>query len=159
MTGECIRCHKERVYKIIKRKLCGSCYMATWWAANKHRPEIYKAMRGQTQARRTKYRRQVLFILGDKCICCGEANLEFLSVDHIHGDGANHRKKNSDIWYSILKEGCPPDRYRILCHNCNQSMGFYGYCPHGNIEPATYHSRLRWKDLSPEQIKKLVHRS
>ena len=26
--------------------------------------------------------------------------------------------------------GFPKDKYRLLCHNCNQSMGWYGYCPH-----------------------------
>jgi hypothetical protein len=20
--------------------------------------------------------------------------------------------------------------YRVLCHNCNMALGFYGYCPH-----------------------------
>jgi hypothetical protein len=29
----------------------------------------------------------------------------------------------------VIKENFPPE-YRVLCHNCNQSHGWYGYCPH-----------------------------
>jgi hypothetical protein len=23
-----------------------------------------------------------------------------------------------------------PDGFRVLCHNCNQAIGYYGVCPH-----------------------------
>jgi len=23
-----------------------------------------------------------------------------------------------------------PTGFRVLCHNCNQAIGLYGYCPH-----------------------------
>jgi hypothetical protein len=23
-----------------------------------------------------------------------------------------------------------PDGFQVLCHNCNMSIGLYGYCPH-----------------------------
>lgn len=23
-----------------------------------------------------------------------------------------------------------PKGFRVLCHNCNMAIGFYGYCPH-----------------------------
>ena len=27
-----------------------------------------------------------------------------------------------------------PDSVRVLCHNCNQALGFYGFCPHDGGE-------------------------
>lgn len=70
-----------------------------------------------------------------RCACCGDSNLEFLSFDHVNNDGAEQRRKNpgvSDIrsiatW--LRKNNYPKD-IRVLCYNCNCSIGFYGYCPH-----------------------------
>ena len=53
--------------------------------------------------------------------------MEFLAVDHINGCGALKRVSNFYSW--LLRNGLP-DGFRILCHNCNLSRGFYGYCPH-----------------------------
>lgn len=67
-----------------------------------------------------------------KCQCCGENKLEFLSIDHIDGDGHLHRKEDPssgklDRW---LKRNNFPEGFRILCMNCNWARGIYGYCPH-----------------------------
>ncbi len=73
---------------------------------------------------------------GPKCACCGEEHIEFLSIDHINGDGAAHRQKiNGDsqngvnLYYWLKKNNFPPG-FRILCLNCNFSLGHHGYCPH-----------------------------
>jgi len=65
------------------------------------------------------------------CNCCNEAHLEFLAIDHINGGGREHRKsmKASNIYMALRKENLPTG-YRVLCHNCNASLGYYGYCPH-----------------------------
>ena len=77
---------------------------------------------------------------GCVCACCGETHLEFLSIDHVDGGGAEHRRqlgKNHGPgarFYAWLKnQGFPPG-YRVLCMNCNASIGWYGYCPHGKAE-------------------------
>lgn len=65
------------------------------------------------------------------CNCCGENHLEFLAVDHIGGGGATHRKEvGVGKVYAWIKRNNFPDGFQILCHNCNLSFGFYGYCPH-----------------------------
>jgi hypothetical protein len=82
-------------------------------------------------------RREVLihYSLSDKpfCECCKIDKIEFLAIDHIDGGGVQHMKKikttNLAKW---LKKNNYPDGYRVLCHNCNMSLGFYGYCPHGD---------------------------
>lgn len=37
----------------------------------------------------------------------------------------------------VLKRNKFPKGYRILCHNCNLSKSFYGYCPHQGVKNAT----------------------
>lgn len=83
---------------------------------------------------RKETRLKVIEHYGGKCKCCGEDRIEFLAIDHINGDGTKERKKlklSSGIpFYSYIIKNNYPDRYRLLCHNCNLSLGFYGYCPH-----------------------------
>jgi len=67
------------------------------------------------------------------CACCGENEIEFLSIDHINGGGLKERKKigrSGWSFYLWLKSNNFPEGYRVLCHNCNQSYGQFGYCPH-----------------------------
>lgn len=67
------------------------------------------------------------------CECCSETALEFLSMDHIEGGGTQHRKNmgSRNLYPYLYRE--KPVGYRILCHNCNQAFGFYGYCPHKKL--------------------------
>ena len=90
---------------------------------------------------RKKLRLEVLIHYGGsppKCACCGEIIIEFLGIDHVHGGGNKHRKQTvrGAGFYLWLKKNGFPKGYQVLCHDCNLSKGFYGYCPHqkeGNI--------------------------
>lgn len=76
---------------------------------------------------------EVMAAYGGKCECCGEGHIEFLTIDHVNGDGAEHRAalgKGRRIYADIKRQGFPKGKYRCLCLNCNISLGFYGYCPH-----------------------------
>ena len=64
------------------------------------------------------------------CVCCNESLLEFLCIDHINGGGTSHNKKTGVNIYAWLKKNSYPLGFRVLCHNCNSALGFYGYCPH-----------------------------
>jgi len=70
----------------------------------------------------------------NKCECCGENHFEFLQIDHLNGNGEIHRKEikrsAGEAFYTWLIKNNYPDGYRVLCSNCNQSLGMYGYCPH-----------------------------
>lgn len=69
------------------------------------------------------------------CKCCGENEFKFLSIDHVFNDGAEERKRignNVQLLYWIKRNNFPPDRYQVLCYNCNLAKGFYGSCPHKN---------------------------
>lgn len=65
-----------------------------------------------------------------ECACCGETQPEFLSIDHVNGGGNQHRKSFNLPIYKLLKKEGLPEGYRVLCHNCNQAIGYHGYCPH-----------------------------
>lgn len=79
-------------------------------------------------------KKQVIGHYGGVCACCGETTIEFLCIDHVNGGGARHREKlgmNGGVqFYRWLRRNHFPTGYRVLCSNCNLSLGAYGYCPH-----------------------------
>ena len=71
------------------------------------------------------------------CACCKESYYEFLCIDHIDGGGSKHRKElrengHQSIYRWLINNGFPKG-FRVLCYNCNQSLGLFGYCPHNNL--------------------------
>lgn len=123
------------------------------WLENKRKnePEYFKELylrrrknevnyrekcRIQARNYHRKNRIKVLDYYGGKCVCCGESLKEFLCIDHINGGGTKHRKelksKHSSMVQWIIRNNYPKE-YRVLCHNCNQSLGYYGYCPHKKL--------------------------
>lgn len=90
---------------------------------------------------RKKLKEEVHAAYGNQCSCCGEATKEFLSIDHIEGRGRHpfrpgqpHRvdtfKTTIQFYAWLKKNNFPKDDYRLLCMNCNFSIGMWGYCPH-----------------------------
>lgn len=73
-----------------------------------------------------------LFEIIPCCACCGETHLEFLTVDHMNNNGAEHRKSGRfrDLQLELLRNGFKASDYQILCMNCNFALGHSGYCPH-----------------------------
>lgn len=85
--------------------------------------------------RHEKLKREVFEAYGGKCVCCGETDLHFLTIDHTDGIVPESHRRNgrrlsgTAFLYQIRKEGYP-DTCRILCWNCNCSHAYYGFCPH-----------------------------
>lgn len=80
-----------------------------------------------------KMKRLVFAHYGSKCSCCGERE-EFLTLDHINGDGGKHRKKlgmtgGFKFYPWVVKSGFP-DYLQSLCWNCNLAKHLYKSCPH-----------------------------
>jgi hypothetical protein len=113
-------------YKDIKKRRQSS---RKYYYANRER------LIEQQREYRVKLRLEVLshYSNGEpKCACCKESQIEFLAIDHINGGGTKHRKRIGGGMHTYLwlkKQGYPKG-YRVLCHNCNQAYGFFGYCPH-----------------------------
>jgi predicted restriction endonuclease len=106
-----------------------------------HRQSRTEYARHYRNANRAKIAQQnkqnralVLEHYGSRCACCGEAHQEFLCVDHINGGGNQHRKllhlMPGGQMYRWLIRNNFPEGFRLLCWNCNSSLGMRGYCPH-----------------------------
>lgn len=72
-----------------------------------------------------------------KCACCGECNIEFLTIDHINGGGNQHRRQLGSRlgigshFYIWLKKSDFPEGFQVLCYNCNCGRAKnHGICPH-----------------------------
>ena len=93
-----------------------------------------KKMRVKNREITKQLRSEMIAAYGSKCSCCGEKAWEFLTLDHINGDGAKHRRETNrrgNRLYALLKkQGWPKKAYRLLCMNCNFAIGRCGYCPH-----------------------------
>lgn len=90
--------------------------------------------------RKAKFREEVkLAVLSHyskgnpRCGCCGETELDFLTIDHIEGGGNKHRKQVGGIFTLWLKKQGYPNGYRVLCFNCNIARGLFGTCPHERV--------------------------
>ena len=103
-----IKTHEQK-NPIIYRKSAKKYY-------DSHKKEI--SLRKKKRAEKFKF--QVLNHYGSVCACCGEKQLEFLTVDHIHGDGSIQRKtiKTANMWEFLVKNNYPAG-FQVLCFNCN----------------------------------------
>lgn len=109
-NGQCIRCGGE----------------SNW---EKHCPKC----RARQVAFMRQYRHRVFDAYGGyKCACCGETEYEFLTIDHVNNDGAQHRSRvgSRGIYRDIVKQGFPAGPYQVLCMNCNWGKRRHGVCPH-----------------------------
>lgn len=107
--------HPERVCELSKR---------TYY---KHREKRLK--RGRERKREIKLEVLSHYSKGKiECAHCGEKEFKFLSIDHIHGGGAEHRKKlgigaGTDFYYWLIRNNYPSG-YRVLCLSCNWIFSF-----------------------------------
>ncbi len=106
--------------------------------------EYHKTHKDEYRARHKKYRlkvrNDVINHYGGKCACCGENTLEFMTIDHIENNGAQHRKQvmgnsRNSGWkfYKWLRQNNYPKEFQVLCFNCNMGRSLNnGICPHKN---------------------------
>lgn len=114
-------------------------YGRYWKERNRDKIKVYWEKSKETRLRNKARIRHVIYShYGRICTCCGEDNLKFLTIDHINNDGYKERTIKSgkrlggeNIFYKIIREGLPADRYRIMCYNCNCGRAYNnGVCPH-----------------------------
>jgi hypothetical protein len=68
-------------------------------------------------------RSSFLKIGDDKCLNCGETDIDVLSVDHVHGDGGGKTRGRGNLgsgsYKKVLSGVIPLSSVRVLCMNCN----------------------------------------
>lgn len=82
-----------------------------------------------------KIKKEVVEKYGGVCVCCGECNIAFLTIDHKNNDGKQERMENkqaksSSSWYLKLRREPPRKDLQLLCWNCNMAKFQCGICPH-----------------------------
>ena len=127
LLSECKQCTKERT----RTRYYGPMYA-----------EI-KGIGNETAKKRRILVKTLVFTkysggTGYRCACCGETGLDFLTLDHVHNDGSEFRKKlfgrqsaaGFQTYSWLLKNGCP-EGFQVLCASCNHGKRMNnGTCPH-----------------------------
>lgn len=136
--------YKGRRYRLAECKVCTRERGHAWYRANRQhvlaRGKIY------LQARRAEIR-EAAFIAygGHKCVCCGETEKLFLTLDHINNDGGKWRTEtlgkrtmagfHTYVW--LLKKGFPKIM-QVMCMNCQHGkLMNQGVCPHQSSKGVT----------------------
>jgi hypothetical protein len=127
----CRPCQAERVERHRQRDPERFRSQATG-RARQWRAKNTEKVNATSRKQRRKIRAEVLAHYGDHCVCCGEREPDFLSLDHINGGGNKERKEVGPgiVWYYWLRKQGYPDGLQVLCYNCNLAKGFLGECPH-----------------------------
>ncbi len=120
----CIKCKilltsENWLNYLIKRSnyICTPCYRQYGKTYPKTDPEY-----NQKQNSRHKQRRSaVICAYGNQCAYCYEDDYNQLTIDHIHNNGAQHRKEINNIIDHLYNNKIDKDNYQILCWNCNCS--------------------------------------
>ena len=113
--------------------------MKLYFQVYSNRPEHQEKDKIYGKRYRTKLREEVIAAYGGKCVCppCGESNVGFLTLDHVNGDGAQHRKilkRKAGIFIWARENGYPPV-LQVMCYNCNCGRATNGgQCPHLGLQ-------------------------
>ena len=131
-TNKCKRCQlklrrKARHENLGMKGICAIC-----GAHSAEQGTYCDSCKARQNRNRLLRKIKAMLHYGDKCYCCREDRLAFLTVDHIYGDGNKHRKEiGSNIYDWLIKKNYPPG-FRIACSNCNSGASINNeVCPHG----------------------------
>jgi hypothetical protein len=102
-----------------------------WRVANSERLREYARERYVTSLKPVKA--EAMATYGDShCVCCGETEIAFLTLDHVDGGGSGINRRRGSTYAWLKRNGWPSDPpLQVLCFNCNcgrQVNG--GVCPH-----------------------------
>ncbi len=106
-----------------------------------NREEIRKKGREYGAKMRTLVKDETFLAYGGYlCVCCGETEKSFLTLDHVNNDGADFRRRISNgkphtggghqTYYWLRRHGFPSG-HQVLCFNCQWGKRMNnGLCPH-----------------------------
>lgn len=140
----------DRLYRI-KHKLERKIYYHNFWLKNKAKKQAYNKQYHIMNSKKISVRKKEISIQYKKecfnayggciCLCCGEKELMFLSLDHVFNDGSVERRKlggkRGYPIYALWRARNYPDkdRYQVLCMNCQFGKKLNnGICPHKKNE-------------------------
>jgi len=112
---------------------------------------------------KVRLRKAFFEMYGSKCACpkCNETLERFLTLDHVNNNGylmsARSKNRGTDSYKEAIAQ-YRPDKYQVLCYNCNcgkRDNG--GICPHLELrtKSVTTVSSLRKRKLTWEQVEEI----
>lgn len=106
-------------------------YQHEWYLANLEKKRV------KSKQYNIDLKIETVAAYGGKCICCGQTDWHFLTIDHIDKRGRDRDKDENGknitgyrLYLALRKLGYPQGDYRCLCFDCNCVRGVYGFCPH-----------------------------
>jgi hypothetical protein len=127
--------HKSRREALKQASLCQNCGKRPARDGFVHCSECAQKFNKRSIKDREKLKLEVFAAYGNSCVCCGEDNLLFLTLDHVNDDGSKHRNEigGHARTYRWARQNNYPETLQILCANCNQGKKLNGgVCPHKN---------------------------
>jgi hypothetical protein len=128
--GICLSCYQSQYRKLHNTTI--NQRVSVW--KKEYRQTHREQIRDYARYERFRLKLETIEAYGGQCVCCGEKEPLFLTIDHINGDGKQDRDlghtTGTGFYRYLRKVGWPKDRYRLLCFNCNTARGFWGVCPH-----------------------------
>ena len=113
-------CELSTPIKHIQLKLCEECYSSYLYLKHMNKKTIYNSTKAKKYNQKIRIDCLKHYSKGSlKCAKCGYGDLRALTIDHICGDGYEHRKKikTRQIGH-YLKSHNYPEGYQVLCMNC-----------------------------------------
>jgi hypothetical protein len=122
---------------------CKPCYAALNRTKYKKTASYRAAQRGHSKRSYHNLKAEVIAAYGGTCICCGEHRPQFLTVDHIDGNGAEMRKQGihglgGNLYGYLKRMNFPRNEFQLLCFNCNCAKRLGEVCPHKVIQEDIY---------------------
>lgn len=85
------------------------------------------------------------------CICCGESEPKFLTIDHIVQIGRKNkteRGRTGHNMYRYLIKNHFPEGFQTLCFNCNSGRAINGgICPHKMVNKNKPEDHIKTKPI------------
>ena len=93
------------------------------------KPKIQKRDAAYSRAYRARVKAEALEAYGAVCVCCGNTYEPHLTLDHVDGGGHQERmaRAGTPTWRIAKQEGFP-DRFQVMCFNCNWAKHREGEC-------------------------------
>jgi hypothetical protein len=123
LTSYCKKCKTERRRIIrLKERRTGTGYYGS--AKVKEQQKIWdrRSAKKKNKKKRNKLKLKIVGHYSNGTMACNRckfADIRALSIDHINGDGAKHRREVPGLQlYGWLETNNFPDGFQVLCMNC-----------------------------------------